>query len=168
MVVHGLIHQFPREIKSIILAFIIILSIGFFGGIIFIDKTTNMQPGGIKTHYLGNENDEQVAVMKFKKNEQEVLTLVHNHIQSMSILFFLLALILATTSINKKVKYFLMIEPFFSIIFTFGGIYFLWKGILWFKYIILISGILMTLCFILSVLIIVSQIFAAKIKKLNF
>lgn len=165
MQIHGLIHQFPKEIKVLILIFISVLSIGFYSGIRFVDNTTANNANGIEEHYLGNENDEAAEIMKFKKNEREILTIVHGHILSMSVIFFLLALILSTTSINKKLKYFLMVEPFFSIIFTFGGIYFLWSGITWFKYVIIISGTIMTLTFVLSTLSIGYQIlFSTKNK----
>jgi hypothetical protein len=150
MQVHGLIHQFPREIKSLIFVFMIVLSVGFYGGLSFVNNTTSMQPSGVESNYLGNENDESAEVMKFKKSEHEILIIVHNHILSMSVIFFLLSLILATTSINKKLKYFLMIEPLLSVILTFGGIYFLWTGVLWFKYIIIFSGTLMTASFVVA------------------
>lgn len=162
MQIHGIIHLFPKEIKLLIFAFICTLSIGFFGGISFVRDTTNSNPKGIEERYLGNENDEAAATMKFKKSKGEIKTMVHNHILSLSVIFFLLATILSTTSINKKVKLFLMIEPFASIILTFGGIYLMWTGITWMKYIIMASGLFMTLSFGLSVLIILNQL---RIKK---
>lgn len=162
MQVHGLIHQFPREIKLVIIAFIVILSIGFYGGLSFVRNTTSMSTAGIETHYLGNEADEDAEIMKFKKSEGEMLTIVHNHILSLSVIFFLLSLILATTSINKKLKYFLMLEPFLSILLTFGGIYLLWKEVIWFKYIVIFSGVLMTVTFLVSTLSILYQLFSSK------
>ncbi|PHS51781.1 MAG: hypothetical protein COB01_09410 [Lutibacter sp.] len=162
MEVHGLIHQFPKEVKSVIIAFLLVLSVGFYGGLGFVNNTTSMQASGIATHYLGNEEIEDAEIMKFKKSEREILTIVHNHILSMSVIFFLLSLILATTSINKKLKYFLMIEPFISIILTFGGIYLLWSGILWFRFIIIFSGVLMTLSFIIATFSIFYQILFSK------
>ncbi|MBT8317336.1 MAG: hypothetical protein HKP59_06905 [Lutibacter sp.] len=162
MEIHGLIHKFPKEIKALILVFISVLSVGYFGGLSFVNNTTAMQPASIEKHYLGNEDDEEYEVMKFKKNEREILTIVHGHILSMSVIFFLISLILATTSINKKLKYFLMIEPFVSIILTFGGIYVLWSGVLWFKYIIVFSGGLMTFTFIISTFLIVYQLLFLK------
>lgn len=151
MQVHGLIHQFPKEIKLLILAFIVVLSIGYFTGLTFVNATTSLDSGGIESQYNGNEEDENALEMKFKKNEREILTVIHNHVISMAVIFFLISLILATTSMNKKLKYFLMVEPFISIILTFGGIYLLWSGILWFKYIVIISGTFMTLSFIFAV-----------------
>lgn len=162
MQLHGLIHQFPKEIKALIMVFIVVLSIGFLGGLTFVNNTTSMNVSEIETHYLGNENDENAEIMKFKKNEREILTVVHGHILSMSVIFFLLSLILATTSINKKLKYFLMIEPFLSIVLTFGGIYLLWSGITWFKYIVIISGIFMTFSFVVATLSIAYQILFSK------
>ncbi len=162
MQVHGLIHQFPKEIKLVIIAFIVVLSIGFYGGLSFVNNTTSMSSTGVETHYLGNEADEDAEIMKFKKSEREILTIVHNHILSLSVIFFLLSLILATTSINKKLKYFLMLEPFLSILLTFGGIYLLWKGVVWFKYVVIFSGSLMTATFVVSTLSILYQLFFSK------
>ncbi|MFD2432292.1 hypothetical protein ACFSO9_01315 [Mesonia maritima] len=51
-----------------------------------------------------------------------------------------------------------MIEPLFSVLLTFGGIYFMWQGFHWMRYIVIFSGILMTLSFTLSVLLIFSQL----------
>ena len=162
MQLHGLIHQFPKEIKSLIFVFIIVLSVGFYGGLSFVNNTTSMNSSEIESHYLGNENDEAADVMKFKKSEGEILTIVHNHMLSLSVIFFLLSLILATTSINKKFKYFLMIEPFLSIILTFGGIYILWSGVVWFKYVVIFSGILMTFSFVSATMAIGYQILFSK------
>lgn len=158
MQLNGLIYIFPKEIKLLIGAFIIILSIGFFTGLLFVEETSSVNPNGIEEQYLGNESDENAEVMKFRKSDQQMLTLVHNHIISMSIIFFLLGLILSTTQLNKKLKLFLMIEPFISIVLTFGGIYLLWKGMVWMTYIVMFSGVLMTLTYTLSVLIIFSQL----------
>ncbi|MEC3907396.1 hypothetical protein VOI54_10230 [Tamlana sp. 2201CG12-4] len=159
MQLNGLILTFPREIKLLIGTFIIVLSIGFYTGLLFVGETSSANPNGIEEHYLGNEADENAEVMRFKKSDQEMLTLVHNHILSMSIIFFLLGLIVSTTKLNKKLKLFLIVEPFISVVLTFGGLYMLWSGILWMKYIVMFSGILMTLTFTVAVAIILKQIF---------
>jgi len=145
---HGAMHTFPKEIKTLIFVFLVVLSIGFYSGLSFVNETTSGNPSGIENHYNGNEDDENAAKMQFKKSKREVLTLVHNHILSLSIIFFILSLILSTTSINKRFKFFLMFEPFASVLLTFGGIYLLWSGVLWFKYIIMLSGIAMTFSFV--------------------
>jgi uncharacterized membrane protein len=83
----------------------------------------------------------------------------------MSIIFFLVGLILSTTALNKKLKLFLMIEPHVSVLLTFGGLYLLWKGMSLMTYVVMFSGILMTLSYTLSVLIILAQLFKNKASK---
>ena len=160
MQINGLIFTLPKEIKLLIGAFIIVLSIGFYTGLLFVGETSSANPNGIEEHYLGNEDDENAKIMRFKKSDQEMLTLVHNHILSMSIIFFLVGLLVAITKLNGKLKLFLIIEPFISVILTFGGLYLLWTGMLWMKYIVMFSGILMTLTFSLSTFIILKQLFS--------
>ena len=163
---HGVLSQLPNNIKLLISAFVITLSIGFFTGINFVEATSSFNTSGIETNYLGNENDLDAEVMKFKKSKKEILALIHNHILSTSIIFFLLGGLLALTNLNKRVKSFLMFEPFLSIIFTFGGIYVLWSGVIWFKYIVIVSGIAMVVSFVLSSFFILKEsLFLEKVVK---
>ncbi|NNL15181.1 MAG: hypothetical protein HKO81_00895 [Flavobacteriaceae bacterium] len=159
MKLNGIILTLPKEIKILIGSFIFVLSVGFYTGLLFVSETSSANPNGIEEQYLGNEEDEEATIMKFKKSEKEMLSIVHSHMLSMSIIFFLVGLILSIADLNKKVKLFLIIEPFFSVILTFGGIYFLWKGLLWMKYVVMFSGSLMTLSFTLSIAIIIFQLF---------
>ncbi len=163
MKLNGLIHTLPREIKLLIAAFIIVLSVGFYTGLLFVGETSSTNPNGIEEQYLGNEKDENAMVMKFKKSDKEMLSLVHSHVLSMSVIFFLIGLLLSIVKLNIKFKLFLMIEPFVSVILTFGGLYLLWKGLLWMKYIVIFSGILMTLTFTFSIFIILIQLFSKKV-----
>lgn len=155
---NGLILTFPKEIKVFIIAFIVVLSIGYFTGLLFVGQTSSTTPHGIEENYLGNENDDEAEVMKFKKSEREMITIIHTHILSMSFIFFLLGGILLLTKLPKKLKIFLAVEPFVSIILTFGGIYFMWNGVSWMKYIVMISGIFMTTVYIASASIILFQL----------
>jgi len=162
MVLKGLIYQFPKEIKLLIVAFVCTLSIGFYSGISFVRSTTNANPNGIEQRYLGNEEDENATKMMFKKSEGEIMTTVHSHILSLSVIFFMVSLLLSTTDIPQKLKLFLMIEPFFSLVFTFGGIYLLWKDLHFMKYVIMISGFLMTATYTASIVIILKQVISPK------
>lgn len=162
MQLNGLILTLPKELKLLIGAFVIVLSIGFYTGLLFVGETSTANPNGIEEQYLGNEDDENAEVMRFKKSDKEMLTLVHNHILSMSIIFFLLGLIVSTTKLNNKLKLILIVEPFASVILTFGGLYLLWTGLLWMKYIVMISGVLMTVTYTTSVVVILKQLFQKK------
>ncbi len=159
MQLNGLIYTFPKELKLLIAAFIVVLSVGFYTGLLFVGETSGVEPNGIEEQYLGNDADEDAQVMKFKKSEREMLTIIHTHILSMSFIFFLLGMILLTTNLNKKLKTFLLIEPFASVMLTFGGLYLLWMGLSWMRYIVIFSGILMTMTFIISTTIIFLQLY---------
>ncbi len=162
MQLNGLIYKLPSQLKLFIGIFILVLSIGFYSGLLFVNETSSTSPKGIAQNYLGNENDDNAQVMKFKKSEREILSIIHSHILSMALIFFALGILVSITNLSKPIQSFLMIEPFFSVLATFGSIYFLWKGILWMKYIVMLSGTLMTLSFTLSVAIIFFQLIIPK------
>ncbi len=159
MVLHGKIHHLPKTAKLLVGFFILTLSFGYFVGLRFVNENTNSTVNGIEEHYLGNEADEEAEIMKFKKAEKEIITTVHNHVTSMSLIFLALGGILLLTSIPEGLKKILIIEPFISIILTFGGIWLLWSGVLWFKYVVIFSGIMLTLTFTTSVVLILFQLF---------
>ncbi|WP_420602432.1 hypothetical protein [Flagellimonas sp.] len=157
MTYNGLLTTFPREIRLFIAVFVVVLSIGFFTGLLFVKQTDSATPAGIEENYLGNEEDEGATVMKFKKGDREMLTIIHTHILSMSFIFFLLGGLVWITRFPKKWKLFLTIEPFLSVLLTFGGIYLMWKGMLWMKYVVIFSGTLMTLTFTFSAILVLLQ-----------
>ena len=156
------INNFSKELKLLITVFLVVLSIGFYSGLFFVSTTSKMTPKGVVENYLGNENNQDATVMKFKKSEREMLSIVHSHILSMSMIFFFVGLILLTTDINTKLKLFLIIEPFISIVLTFGGIYLLWKGFYFMKYIVIFSGALMTVTYSLSIFVIFKNLHFSK------
>lgn len=159
---NGLLLTLPKEIKTFLAVFVLVLSAGYLTGLLFVGQTETTSPAGIEENYLGNEDNPEAEVMKFEKGEREMLTIIHTHVLSMSFIFFLLGGIMLFTKLPKKLKFFLIIEPFFSILFTFGGIYFMWQGIAWMKYVVFASGILMSFCFISSVVIVLYQLLFKK------
>jgi hypothetical protein len=158
MQLSGLIHQLPAQAKTLLVCFVVALSFGFYSGLFFVRENTNNTFQGIEEQYMGNEADEEALEMKFKKPLKEIVTLVHNHVLSMSVIFFLIGAILLLTSISPLLKKILIIEPFISLLLTFGGIWVMWSGVVWFKYVIMVSGILMTTTYTVSVIVILSQL----------
>lgn len=136
----GSLSSWPVNLKRLIIAFVLILNVGFFTGFSFVGETTSFNSRGIEENYLGNEEDENAEVMLFKKSKREILTLVHNHILSLSVIFFVLALLMYISEVPDIWRSLLMWEPFMSLLFTFGGIYVLWSGVTWFAYVIMVSG----------------------------
>lgn len=151
---NGSIRKFPKPVKWFIALFLVILSFGFSSGVKFVDHTTHITPIGIQENYLGNEDNQEAEVMKYEKTRQEMLTMLHTHVMSLSLVFFITGMLVFLSKANLTLKRVLAIEPLLSIIFTFGGIYLMWVGVTWMKYVVLISGILMAACFTSGVLLI--------------
>jgi len=163
MELRGIMASLPRKFRLFVVCFVLLLNVGFFTGFSFVRVTTSLNSQGIEENYLGNEDDENAKVMHFKKSEQEILTLIHNHVLSLSLIFFVLGTLLYMCKVHDRLLSFLMFEPFLSLLLTFGGIYILWKGFIWFKYVIMISGFAMVLSLILmSVLVIKCCLYPKK------
>ena len=162
MTLNGLIYSLPKEFKNLVVPFILVLSIGYFVSILLVDHTSSLSPIGIEENYLGNESKDLQVIYKFKKTKYQIYNLLHSHIISMSIIFFITGLLLLITDLNYYFKMFLIIEPFVSILMTFGGIYLLWNGVTWMKYVIFISSTIMAIVFLISCYIILLQSLSKK------
>ena len=158
----GSLSSWPRQLRLLVAVFVITLNVGFFTGFSFVRLTTSLSPSGIESNYLGNESDEEAEVMQFRKSEKEVLTLIHNHILSLSIIFFILGMLLYATDISAWWKTLLMFEPFVSLVLTFGGIYVMWSGWTWFKFVVMVSGMAMLLSVLLMSFFILRACFVSK------
>ena len=148
-----------KDVKLLISTFLIVLTICFLSGTKFLFYSNTTTPIGIEEHYNGNEFSDDQEVMKFKKSEKEILNIVHAHILSMSLIFLAIGYFLTKTDISNPLKNFLIVEPFVSIVLTFGGIYMLWLELSWFTYVIMISGILLHICYFLAVFLIFKELY---------
>ena len=134
--------------RAMLIAFVITLSFGYGTGMYYLTLTSGTQTQSIEENYLGNESDESAEIMKYKKPEKEVISIIHSHVISFSLIFLAIGGLLLMTSYSSRLKSVLVIEPFVSIILTFGGIWLMWKGLGWMKYVIIVSGMLMNLVFV--------------------
>ena len=159
------LRNFPKPIKRFIAAFVIVLGIGFFTGLLFVGQTESNTPRGMIENYNGNEDLAEVEVMKFKKGKREMLTIIHTHILSLSFIFFLLGFLIWGTEISVLWKSILTLEPFVSVLTTFGGIYLIWLDFPFISYLVMISGFLMTLSFIVGAIVVFRALLASPIKK---
>ncbi len=165
MVPSFLIRDFSRPFKSFLFAFLVVLSVGYFTGLLFVAQTDSTTPKGMLENYNGNEEVEDATILKFKKGEREMLTILHTHILSIGFIFAFLGLLVWGTELPVFWKKFLMIEPFCSILITFGGIYFLWLGYSFLAYVVMISGLLMTLSYCGGVIAVLMAILKKPLKK---
>jgi len=150
--------------KRFLFSFLLCLTVGYFTGLSFVNHTESTTPKGIIENYNGNEESvEEIQTLKFKKGEREMLTIIHTHILSLSFVFILLGILVWATQAPIWLKTFLSIEPFISVLTTFGGIYALWKGYSFFSYIVMISGMLMTLSYTVGAALVLHALFSKPI-----
>lgn len=154
----GLLLKFPPQLKKLLLFFVSALIFGFVMGMEIVYETTNFNSKGIEENFLGNEDNEDAETLIFKKSPREIRTMIHNHVLSLSVLFLVFSLLTLMSSLPKNIAYILAIEPFISLFLTFGGVYFLWKGVIFMKYIIFASGVLMSITLIASLLFIIKDL----------
>jgi len=134
------------RIKRLLTLFLVVLTIGITTGLIYLSLTTGSKISGIEEHYKGSViKDEFDIPDKYPKTVHNLLLTTHNHLISLSIIFLIMGGIFSfSTSIKSEVlKSFLIYEPFFSIILTFGGIWgirYLHPLFLW---VVIVSGIIM-------------------------
>lgn len=140
------LRELPGSIKSFLLAFLLTLAFGYGAGLYFLSDLMGPSPQGVEENYLGSKGEpEEGEKMKFKMSERELFITIHDHVLSLSLIFLVLGSGVLLSGLPSKLKSFLCFEPFLSIIVTFGGIWILWTGVTWMRYLILISGALMHL-----------------------
>ena len=156
------LHNLPKSLKNTLVVFLIALAFGYFSGVDILKHTTDFNSKGVEENVLGNEMDENAEQLHFKMSERELHGIIHSHVITLGMLFVMLSVLLFFTSYNLGIKSFLMIEPMVSLITTFGGLWLLWKGTIWIKYIVMLSGILMHLSFMLIVFLLLKELLFKK------
>lgn len=149
--------------RLLLMLFILSLSLGYAAGLYYISISSGFTDQSVYENYMGNEDDEEASIMKFKMKEKEVLSIIHSHVISFALIFLALGYLLFHSSYSPKIVAFLSIEPFISLILTFGGIWLMWKGLDWMKYIVIISGTLMHLVFISAVSLLLYDLFRKRV-----
>ena len=162
MIPDNYLELLPPQLKALVSVFLLVLSVGYFSGLAFVSDTTDARPQGIVENYNGNESNEEADQMIFKKSGHEMLNIIHTHILSMSLIFFILGMLVYGARGSKMLKSSFMIEPLISVLVTFGGIYMIWIGLEWMTYIVMISGILMTISYLGSVIMIMLSMFRSR------
>jgi hypothetical protein len=156
------LHHLPKSLKVSLSVFLLTLSFGYFSGLDLLKHTTDYKADGIEKNVLGNEFDETTEELHFKMSERELQGIIHSHVVSLSLLFAALSFMIYFTSLPAFLKSFLMIEPNVSLVVTFGGLWLMWLGYSWMKYVIMISGILMHFSLIIMILALLRDLLLKK------
>jgi len=158
------LYQLPRAIKLLLMLTVLNLTVGVGIGLYYVSNTTHLSPEGTAEQFRGSSVDNNFDIPeKFPKPISELLTTTHNHIISMTFIFFIMGAIFYFNSIITGCwKSFFIAEPFFSILATFGGIWLIRFIHSSFSYLVMVSGILMYLSFFIMAGTIVYELSSKK------
>ena len=130
------------------------MQLGILIGIGYIYFTTSLNPEGTVEHYNGSEVIDDEIPEEFPKSLESMILNTHAHVNSFAIISLLIGAIFYFNSIIvNKMKLFLLIEPFISIIITFSSMWLMRYIDESFVYILIISSLLMYLCWSIMVLV---------------
>ena len=143
------LYEFPNKLKLLCFLTVLNLIVGVTVGLYYVGYTTQFSSMGTSEHFRGSPLDGEFDIPeKYPKPLTELLNTTHTHIISMTFIFLILGGIFFFNSIITGIfKTILIVEPFISIIFTFGGIWLIRFVHPNFSYLTIISGILMYICF---------------------
>ena len=121
------LHTWPKPVKLFLVGFLFLLTSGVTIGVFFLFTTTSFTAGGTVEHYNGSSvsADDPLAIQeKYPKPLSEILLTTHNHFIGFSFIFFILGgLFYFNSTINGRLKNFLLVEPFVSTWLTFISIW---------------------------------------------
>ncbi len=145
------LYELPRKLKILCFITVFNLTIGVGVGLYYVGYTTQYSLSGTSEHFAGSKISDDFDIPdKYPKPFTELLNTTHTHVISLTFIFLIIGGIFYFNSIiTGSMKTILIIEPFISIIVTFGGIWlvrFIHPG---FSYLVILSGILMYLSFII-------------------
>ena len=149
-----------KNIKKLIIYYLITLGVGFSLGIVYVYLNSEFSSSGMTEQYLGSEDEWN---FKPAKTLKDLVSHTHEHITMFSLIFVSIGFIFSFNSTIKGFwKSFLILEPFVSIILTFGGFFIIRYISINFSYIIMISSALMYICFYVMLFTCLYELFFLK------
>ncbi len=141
-----------KDFKFFLSCFLFTMLIGIFLGLGFIYYTTDMNIQGTIEHYNGSEILDNEIPEEFPKPMEAMILTTHAHVNSFALISLIIGTIFYFNSIiSGKIKLLLMVEPFFGTLITFLSMWFLRYLNESFVYLVLLSGFLMYLFWIIMV-----------------
>ena len=143
------LNELPRKLKLLCFMTVFNLTIGVGVGLYYIGYTMQYSPSGTSEHFAGSKISDDFDIPdKYPKPFTELLNTTHTHVISLTFIFLIIGGIFYFNSIiTGTMKTFLIVEPFISIIVTFGGIWLVRFIHPEFSYLVILSGILMYLSY---------------------
>ncbi|WKZ68350.1 MAG: hypothetical protein QY331_10335 [Melioribacteraceae bacterium] len=165
------LRNFEPLLKKFLISYLIVVTIGLTLGLYFVRHTTDLTPSGTVERFRGDEvqdGDEFTIPENYPRPISELLVTTHNHILGFSFIFGSVGLIFYFNSRVKGFwKTFLLIEPFVSIITSFGSIWLIRFVHPAFVYLTIISALLLYISFYVMVYFSLTELLSKKYERLS-
>ncbi len=162
------LYQLDKTLRHFLAAFLLLCTFAVASGLIFVFHTTEMKTSGIEERYRGNEETDDFGISEsYPKTVFEMLLNTHNHLFGFAFIFLAVGGIFYFNSvITGWLKYFLLVEPFFSVLITFSSLWGLRFVNPAFKYAVFLGGVLTYLSYFLIVSVLFYELlFKNNLKK---
>lgn len=158
------IYQLPVQLKKMIAALLLSLTFGVLIGLGFLYYTTSYSTKGAIERYNGSQVSEEFGIAEnYPKPISEIFITTHNHIIAFTLIFTVVTFIFYFSSIlDNSWKTFLLVEPFISIIISFGSLWLMRFVNPDFVYLMAASSTLIYLSYFIMVSLILYEIFFKK------
>uniref|UniRef100_A0A7V3E795 Uncharacterized protein n=1 Tax=Ignavibacterium album TaxID=591197 RepID=A0A7V3E795_9BACT len=159
------IFQFPKQLKFLIASLLLSLTFGVIIGLGFLYYTTSYSTTKAIERYNGSQITNEFEIAEnYPKPISEIFITTHNHIIAFTLIFTVVGFIFYFTSIpNNRLKNFLLIEPFISIIISFGSLWLIRFVNENFVYLMAVSSSFIYLSYFTMVSLILYEIFFKKL-----
>lgn len=120
------LYKLEKTFRHFVASFILLMTISVSTGLVLVYQTTSYTDSGVVERYKGSliTDDELDIPDQYPKSEFEMLLNTHNHLFGFSVIFLCIGSIFYFNStITNGWKYFLLIEPFISVLITFSGLW---------------------------------------------
>ncbi len=155
-----------HTLRLFLTIFLFVLTVGYSIGLFFVDHTTKGTPQGLVEEYRGTPEGNDSAELKYPKSEDEMYIFLHNHILSLSMVFFAVGgLFYFSSEVSDSVKKMLMVEPLAALLTTFGGIWLMRFVSERFSWLVLVSGVSMVGCYFAMVILMLKEMWFKR--KIN-
>ena len=161
------LRNLPKDLKLLAGLFLLAMLFGYGASFVLVIDQTSLSPAGIEENYNGNEDNDEAETMKFKKSKFEMLTTIHSHVFTLSIIFLATGIMAFFTGLPQRVKLFLIAEPLISLMVTFSSLILLWKGLPAFQYLAYLSGALMHGTFFITLLLLIRELYFIRSEPTN-
>lgn len=147
-----LISELGKLQKTLVHAILITLTAGMIAGLLLVALQIGTSPEAVTTHLRGDPTDE--FQLEYGRSLLQLTTTVHNHVIGFTFIFAIIGFLLSLCRRPARFIPFLIVEPFISIITTFGSMYLIKYISGEFVWLMILSSTLIYLTYFVSVVVI--------------